>query len=155
MTRTQQLATYPQPKRIKGLTAMANPLISLARPGGFEPPTYGFVVRHSIQLSYGRNMILLLYQRCLALASEKLREFKKRCVSLLGEDLQRGDCSFMREDSIVGSMNPGRWCHGPGGRASNLSRKADNPVCMRLFKSHADNLRSSSSTSYSSKLPDW
>ena len=39
----------------KGLqTEICKPLILLARPGGFEPPTYGFVVRHSIQLSYGR-----------------------------------------------------------------------------------------------------
>ena len=33
---------------------MANPSLSMARPERFELPTFWFVARHSIQLSYGR-----------------------------------------------------------------------------------------------------
>jgi hypothetical protein len=35
-------------------TARTITTIRMARPEGFEPPTYGFEARRSIQLSYGR-----------------------------------------------------------------------------------------------------
>ena len=37
---------------------MANSLILLARPARLERATCGFVVRRSIHLSYGRNILL-------------------------------------------------------------------------------------------------
>ena len=46
--------TYMDTNKKEATAICHNPLILLARPGGLEHPTCGFVVRHSIHLSYGR-----------------------------------------------------------------------------------------------------
>ncbi len=56
LNRFAWLACYECTK--KGLAAciLCKPFKFMARPEGFEPPAYGFEVRCSIQLSYGRLM---------------------------------------------------------------------------------------------------
>ena len=48
-----------KPEMRKGLH-FCNPLMSLARPAGFEPTTPWFVARYSIQLSYGRFEVRII-----------------------------------------------------------------------------------------------
>ena len=42
-------APYTHPEQRKDYTELCNPLILLVRQAGFEPATYGFVVRRSIR----------------------------------------------------------------------------------------------------------
>ena len=58
----------------------------MARPAGFEPATYGFEVRRSIQLSYGRVLHILI-DSCHVIQAGSLSVCETFCELLLAEDL--------------------------------------------------------------------
>jgi hypothetical protein len=80
----------------KGFTISRKPLSSLVRPEGFEPPTYGFVVRRSIQLSYGR-----LGSRVSKGAAREGQAFFADSAKKISTGL-----SFLWDLNVVGLRNP-------------------------------------------------
>ena len=56
--RSEEIESAQEAGEITFFVSGAKLLKRMARPEGFEPPTYGFEVRRSIQLSYGRALIL-------------------------------------------------------------------------------------------------
>ena len=68
----------------KGLTVgFCKPLNLLARPAGFEPATYGFVVRHSIQLSYERALEEILLTQQFSMINKNSKDTGFRMFTLL------------------------------------------------------------------------
>ena len=63
MSRTHRYAELSEARRSYSESLEKTSLVrglNMVRPEGFEPPTFWFVAKHSIQLSYGRKLYLVV-----------------------------------------------------------------------------------------------